>query len=753
MKPMYPVFQSSEVAPRILQAISSLNQVGAAINRINQEEPVDIKEILERIVDGATRLIPGAAAVIYIFDTQHNAFDLASRLSAGEQTPSIPNDAPRLQGLGRRALQQKHRIISYEEAGTDIHPEIVRAGARVVACFPFIVSDQPVGVLYVYLFEERQFSQLEELLIENFVNLAAMAVYQASRLALVRHDLARKEEELFHLRRTGLLISSRLKLEETLESILQMALEVTNGKYGIFRLVDKSGQNLVARAIAGAELQQPQVNNLAVDEHSVMGWVCTNRQPALVYDLQAPPWAGIYYPLDADIQMRSELAVPLINAGGRVEGVLNLESPQVGAFSEQDSYLLQALAAQAVTAIQEARLLDALQEAAQMLITSSDQEVLARLVELACDLLNVSTANIWLRDGEWLTLQASHGAFQQERRLPLNNSLTGQAILTRTTIMTSDLRADERFYRPDLALAQDWRRALILPLAIGADQEPIGAFSVYGTSSDPGRFAESEWDKKMLTCLAHYAVLAIKNAGNLEALRLAQEQHALAETFAAVGDIAANLLHQLNNKIGTIPVRIQGVQDKCERVLSEDIYLASNLTEIERSASEAMTAVRENLSYLRPIHLAEVDVAHCIKTALESTHLPEGVKIQCHNLEDLPPVMTGQHNLDLVFANLLGNAAEAMKGQGQITIRGMVQDRMVEIALGDSGPGIPPELHTKVFELNYSGRSQNRPGKLGFGLWWVKTVMARLGGSVTVESDGLQGTTFHLRLPVAEKKA
>jgi len=73
----------------------------------------------------------------------------------------------------------------------------------------------------------------------------------------------------------------------------------------------------------------------------------------------------------------------------------------------------------------------------------------------------------------------------------------------------------------------------------------------------------------------------------------------------------------------------------------------------------------------------------------------------------------------------------------------------VEITVSDSGPGIPPELHSRIFELNYSGRGQARQGKLGFGLWWVKTVMARLGGSITVESDGQQGTTFRLRLPAA----
>jgi signal transduction histidine kinase len=48
--------------------------------------------------------------------------------------------------------------------------------------------------------------------------------------------------------------------------------------------------------------------------------------------------------------------------------------------------------------------------------------------------------------------------------------------------------------------------------------------------------------------------------------------------------------------------------------------------------------------------------------------------------------------------------------------------------------------------LNFS-RTAAHPGKLGFGLWWVKTLMTRLGGSVVVESDGNHGTTFRLRLP------
>ncbi len=127
----------------------------------------------------------------------------------------------------------------------------------------------------------------------------------------------------------------------------------------------------------------------------------------------------------------------------------------------------------------------------------------------------------------------------------------------------------------------------------------------------------------MLSILGHYAALAVQNAADLEALRLAEEQRATTETFAAIGDIAANLLHRLNNKVGTIPVRVEGIQDKCAALLEADPYLAANLGEIQRSASEAMQVVRENLDHLRPIQLAPVSVAACIQEAL-AIHPPAG---------------------------------------------------------------------------------------------------------------------------------
>src|SRR5215208_5549555 len=394
---------SEETDPRLLEALASLNQISNAINHLGSNDTSQNDWSLQLIVDSAIRVVPGSSAVIYTYSQSRGRFENESRVSAEPDGRRLsaqveqPEDAPRPTGIGMRTIQRRHRTLSYEEPDLDVHPYHAALGVKAVACFPLIVAEQTVGLLYIYLHEERQFTYLEQLMLDNFVNQAAMAIYHARRLAGIKRDLIRKDEQLNQLRRAGLLISSRLRLEETLDSILQLALEITNAQYGIFRLLDKSGEFLVTRAVSGIQFEHPLVEKLPLHGNSVMAHVARTRQPLLIADLRQEPWSKISYPLDSKLEMRSELAVPLINASSRLEGVLNLESPKVGMFSEDDNHMLQSLATYAIAAIQEVRLLDALQEAAQLLISQPTQKVLDRLCVMANNLLNTSSSAIWLK--------------------------------------------------------------------------------------------------------------------------------------------------------------------------------------------------------------------------------------------------------------------------------------------------------------------------------------------------------------------
>lgn len=717
-QPPFPL-SSDDMNPRLLEALASLNQISTAINQIGISE--DQSSSLQLIAESAIRVVPGFSASIYTYDPIKNSLDAQTRVVAyaeGYESQNInpSEDIPRSNGFGMRSIQRKRRTLSYEEADMQIHPYQTKLGVKAVAAFPLTIADDVLGVLYIYLYEGRTLSQFEELMLHNFVNQAAMAIFHARHMTGIKQNLAQKENELSRLRRAGMLISSRQKLEETLESILELALELTNAQYGIFRLLDKSSESLVTRAVSSVQLERPLVEKLPIDGKSVMAHVARTRQPLLIRDLREKQWAEVYYPLDSTLEMRSELCVPLINASGRLEGVLNLESPQVGGFSEDDSHMLQSLATYAVTAIQEVRLLDALQEAAQLLISRPSNIVLDHLCAMANDLLNTTSSAIWLKNekGE-IELTASNGA-EIANEIPETSKDTN---------------------------------ALLIPLMSGEDSTALGTFGVFHPAIGAARSDTSEWDKKVLACLANYAVLAVQNESRQQALRSSQEQHLIAETFAAVGDISANLLHNMNNKVGVIPVRVQGIQDKYEKLLQEDAYLAKSLSEIERSAAAAMQIVQENLSHLRPLRMERIQVAPRVMDALRAVAAPADIQIEVNGLEQLPMVHASGQSLSFVFRNLIENAIDAMQGKGRITIAGKQNSNWVEIDISDTGRGIPAELHEQIFELEHSSRTH--PGKMGFGLWWVKTLMTRLGGSVTIESDGAHGTTFHLRFPIAEQ--
>ena len=95
-----------------------------------------------------------------------------------------------------------------------------------------------------------------------------------------------------------------------------------------------------------------------------------------------------------------------------------MKVPSLAAFSEDDNHMLQSLATYAITAIQEVRLLDALQEAAQLLISQPTQKVLDRLCAMANNLLNTSSSAIWLKNesGE-LQLTSSNGSVQHVEKI------------------------------------------------------------------------------------------------------------------------------------------------------------------------------------------------------------------------------------------------------------------------------------------------------------------------------------------------
>jgi GAF domain-containing protein len=746
----------------LLSALSILRQSADAINQLSVENTT--ADAMRLIADTAVRLVDrrtedDPSTVIYSYDGATAAFDPASRTSAGEREGPVPGDYPRPDGLGARAIRHRQRMLSYEDSSLPMQDNKIHAGIRAMACYPLIVAEKPTGALYIGLKNERRFSQEELLIFDLFAKQAAVALHNTQRFEGVNRVLQRKVDELERLRSAERLISSRRSLEETLQEILRTAVELTHAAHGSFRLMDKRAGLLTLAALSGGDElpHDPGEPGLPIDDrYSVVGWVAKRRQSVRINDLRLPPWNEIYRPLHSKGNMVAELATPLLGAGGGLEGVINLESPKINAFDEDDLRLMEALATQTVIALQEAKLLEALEEVTVRMIQEPLDSLLAFIIEQACDLINAPHGVVWALaadDPGMLVVRAATAGHTRGETLPLAGSLIGIALRERHPLTSLDVSQDPRFLRRELARKMGWVSGLIVPLLM-RDGTPRGALTLYTSE----RRVFSEWDQRLLTWLANHTAIAVQEAETLDQLAQARERQTLAETFAALGDVAANLLHRVNNLVGIIPVRVEGILEK-RPAAREDEYIASSLGEIEESARSAMAAAREAMAYLRPVKIQPTPAVECYRTALQRLDVPEGVRIEAEGLDALPPVLAGEEQLRLVFFNLMENAFDALenlpKSSGRIptvSVRGSaVADplggppRHVEITVSDNGPGVPPEKRDNIFDLAFS--TKRSPRKLGFGLWWVKTLITRFDGEIRLSDSAEPGCTFILRLP------
>jgi signal transduction histidine kinase len=119
-------------------------------------------------------------------------------------------------------------------------------------------------------------------------------------------------------------------------------------------------------------------------------------------------------------------------------------------------------------------------------------------------------------------------------------------------------------------------------------------------------------------------------------------------------------------------------------------------------------------------------------------------------LPDDVPAIDGDHfALERVFANLLHNALKFTPGGGRITVDSGYDGSDVWVSITDTGPGIPPEELSSLFEkYQQAGRGRSQEGT-GLGLFIVRALVEAHGGHVTIQSTPGQGACFSIFLPVA----
>jgi len=184
------------------------------------------------------------------------------------------------------------------------------------------------------------------------------------------------------------------------------------------------------------------------------------------------------------------------------------------------------------------------------------------------------------------------------------------------------------------------------------------------------------------------------------------------------------------------------------------LMIARLIGEIEISAkriSDLVQAIKE-YSYMDQAAMKEVDLHQGIDNTLTILQhkLKDGIKVVRQYDENLPHICAYGGELNQIWTNLMANAIEAMQGKGELRVRTARELDRVLVEIGDSGPGIPPEILPHIFEPFYTTKEVGEG--TGLGLDTVCRILRNHHGEIRVTSHP-GDTRFQVYLPVTQPKS
>jgi len=228
-----------------------------------------------------------------------------------------------------------------------------------------------------------------------------------------------------------------------------------------------------------------------------------------------------------------------------------------------------------------------------------------------------------------------------------------------------------------------------------------------------------------------------------------QQQIMKSERLATLGQLAAGVAHEINNPLGAILMYSHLFLEEME---AENGH-RKNLEKVVAEATRCKNIVRGLLDFARQSepNVEEADVNDILKRTLslvQNQALFQNIKINVELSPSLPRTMMDSSQVQQVFTNIILNAAEAMAGEGELTIASSVtpDGSSIEIEITDTGCGIPRENMEKVFDPFFTTKEVGRGTGLGLAVSYG--IIARHKGAIEVKSEPGKGTTFIVRLPL-----
>jgi len=237
---------------------------------------------------------------------------------------------------------------------------------------------------------------------------------------------------------------------------------------------------------------------------------------------------------------------------------------------------------------------------------------------------------------------------------------------------------------------------------------------------------------------------------DLTALRAMEHRAEHFQRLAAVGQLAAGIVHELNNPLVAVVTYSDHLLER-RRGRELDPGDAEKLRRIRDAGERIQRLARDLITYARPgaDNPEPLDLGILLDQAARMCDpaLREARARVLQEIAPAPPIQGGRAGLIQVFVNLITNAAQALPPEGgtvKLSLACEGEELVAKIA--DDGKGMPPEVQARIFEPFFSTKEGGHG--VGLGLSIVQGIVTRHGGSIDVASEPGKGTTFAVRLPL-----
>jgi signal transduction histidine kinase len=382
------------------------------------------------------------------------------------------------------------------------------------------------------------------------------------------------------------------------------------------------------------------------------------------------------------------------------------------------------------------------------------EPLLRRIVDTAAELTASEAASILLsstRTGE-LHFRASSGGSSEELvsiPVPLDGSIAGAVLDSGEPLIVDDTRDDPRHYRAvGQQIGKEIRSLVAVPLRI--EDRRIGVLELVNKRGDQQFTPE---DVETITLLAAQAAVAIDNARLVTELRDANIR------LEKLGQLKSDVIGIVSHELCTPLSLIFGYASLLRTEVQGD-EVGSQLQVVYDAALRLKQAI-ETMLNLRYLETGRMEPSYgrfdLRETVAESCSDyrdlvgGQGLELVVSLPEDPIPVYADRYKIGVVLDNLLSNAVKFTPAGGEVRVEAAALRSCAEVAVVDSGPGIPDDAIQHIFEPfeQLDDLMTREHGGLGLGLPIAKGLVEQHGGRLWAENGPHGGSRFVFTLPEA----